>query len=155
MRRIAVIRTLTFALAFIHTFPARKHLGAFAADPSWSEGWKGVGAVVAIALYLLPVHVQSRGLAFLWRERRVLLSTVAVVLAIVHLVPALDHVPALLREPTWGDAWRGIGSAIAVAWFLAPLPAQARLISWLGRVARLQLPRVPAAAPIATAVREP
>jgi hypothetical protein len=155
MRRHAVVRTLTLALAFIHTFPARKHLAAFAADPSWSEGWKGVGAVVAIALYLLPARLQSRGLVFLWRERRVLLRAFAAVLAVVHLVPAMDHVPALLREPTWGDAWRGIGSAVAVAWFLAPLAAQARLISWLGRIARLQLPRVPAAAPIANAVREP
>jgi hypothetical protein len=154
MRRSAVVRTLTLALAFIHTFPARKHVAAFVADPSWSEGWKGFGAVFAIVLYLLPVGVQSRGLAFLWRERRVLLRAAGIALAVVHLVPAIDHVPAFLRAPTWGDAWRGLGSTLAVAWFLAPLRAQARLISFLGEMARLRLAAAPIA-PVRHAVREP
>jgi hypothetical protein len=56
MRRTAFLRTLTLALAFLHTLPARKHLVAFIAAPSWTEGWKGIGAAVAVALYLLPVE---------------------------------------------------------------------------------------------------
>ena len=44
MWRSVLLRAVTFALAFVHTFPARKHLLAFAASPSWSEGFKGFGA---------------------------------------------------------------------------------------------------------------
>jgi hypothetical protein len=153
MRRSVILRAVTFALAFIHTFPARKHLLAFAEAPSWTEGLKGFGAAFAIALYLLPTDVQRRGLAFLWRERRVLLRAAGIVLAAVHLVPAIDHLPAFLAAPTWGDAWRGFGSALAVAWFLAPLPAQARLVCFLGRAARLPLPAPVSAVP--DAVRDP
>jgi hypothetical protein len=153
MRRSAIVRFVTLALAFVHTFPARKHLAAFVVHPSWSEGWEGFGAVVAIALYLLPVRVQSRGLAFLWRERRCLLRVAGVALAVAHLVPAIDHVPALIGAPNWGDAWRGIGSTFAVVWFLAPLRAQAQLISILGQIARLRM--APAhIAPLQNAVRE-
>jgi hypothetical protein len=152
MRRSALLRAVTLALAFVHSFPARKHLLAFAADPSWSEGWKGIGAVFAIALYLLPVGVQSRSLAYLWRERRMLLRGAGILLAIVHLVPALDHVPALLAAPSWADAWRGIGATLAVAWFLTPLRMQAALISFVGRAPRLALAPVTA---IENAVREP
>lgn len=155
MWRSVLLRAVTFALAFVHTFPARKHLLAFAASPSWSEGYKGFGAVFATALYLLPTGLQRRGLAFLWRERRVLLRAAGIALAAVHLVPAIDHVPAFLAAPSWADAWRGFGSAIAVAWLLAPMPLQARLISFLGRVARLPSP-VPVTVPVVpNAVREP
>jgi hypothetical protein len=143
MRRSTVVRALTLALAFIHTFPARKHLVAFVSSPSWEQAWEGFGALVAIAIYLLPVGVQSRGLAFLWRRRRGLLRAVAMVLAAAHLVPALDHVPAFVSAPNWADAWRGLGSTLAVAWFLAPLPLQARVISLLGRAARLPPSHLP------------
>jgi hypothetical protein len=155
MRRSVLLRAVTFALAFVHTFPARKHLLAFVANPSWTEGLKGFGAAFAIALYLLPTGVQRRGLAFLWRERRVLLRAAAIALAAVHLVPAVDHVPAFLAAPSWADAWRGFGSAIAVAWLLAPMPMQARLISFLGRVSRLPSPDPVTATAVPSAVREP
>jgi len=72
MRRAALLRILTLALAFVHTFPARKHVAAFLAVPSWTEGWQGFGAGLAIVLYLLPVAVQTRGLQLLWRRRATL-----------------------------------------------------------------------------------
>jgi hypothetical protein len=155
MRRSVILRVLTLALAFVHTFPARKHLLAFAASASWSEGLKGFGAAFAIALYLLPTDLQRRGLAFLWRERRVLLRAAGIALAAVHLVPAIDHVPAFFAAPSWADAWRGFGSSIAVAWFLVPLPLQARLLSFLGRVARLPPPHPVTVTAVPNAVREP
>ena len=60
MSSTALVRLVTWTLAFIHTFPARKHLAAFLVAPSLDEGWKGLGALAAIALYLLPVRVQTR-----------------------------------------------------------------------------------------------
>jgi hypothetical protein len=137
LRRSALVRALTFALAFVHTLPAKTHLLAFAANPSLAEGWKGFGALVAVGLYLLPVNVQSRGLARLWQERRAWLRAAAVTLAVAHLVPASDHLPRFWHAPTWADGWRGGGSALAVLWFLTPMRVQARVISLLGRVARL------------------
>jgi hypothetical protein len=154
MPRSAIVRALTLGLALIHSFPARKHLVAFAASPSWEEGWKGLGATVAIALYLLPVGVQAQGLALLWRKRRSLLRAAGIVLALAHLVPALDHLPAFFGAPNWADAWRGVGAMLAAAWFVAPLPTQARLISLLGRVARLKAAPAPFAS-IRNALREP
>jgi hypothetical protein len=150
--RSVVLRAVTLAFAFMHTFPARKHLLAFAAAPSWSEGWKGFGALFAIGLYLLPLEVQRRGLAILWLERRVLLRAAGIVLAVVHLVPAIDHLPAFLATPTWADAWRGAGATFAVAWFLVPLRAQARAICLLGRAARARPASLSA---MHNAVREP
>jgi hypothetical protein len=163
MRRSALVRALTLALAFVHTFPARKHLATFAVDPSWAEGWKGLGAAVAVAIYLLPIGVQSRGLAFVWRERRVLLRIAGIALALVHVVPALDHVPAFFGAPTWGDAWRGFGSTLAAAWFLAPLPVQGRVISLLSWVTRPTVARpslrpmlhLPPLRPLQSTARDP
>jgi hypothetical protein len=154
MGRFAIVRSITLALALVHTFPAGKHLVAFAAEPSWSEGWKGLGAAIAIVLYLLPVEAQMRGLAYLWRKWRSALRDAGVALAVVHLVPAIDHVPALVGAPNWADAWRGIGATLAVAWFLAPLRAQARLISFIGQLAQLPLAPVPVVRPLNTE-REP
>jgi hypothetical protein len=150
MPRRALIRTFTLALAFVHSFPARKHLAAFAVAAPWSadglsEAWKGFGAAVAICIYLLPVAVQVRGLTYLWRAHRVALNVAALLLVAVHLVPATDHVPRLFAAPNWADGWRGVGSMLAVAWFVAPLRAQARLLSLLGRMPRLAY--LPAQAP--------
>jgi hypothetical protein len=131
MRRTAFLRTLTLALAFLHTLPARKHLVAFIAAPSWTEGWKGIGAAVAVALYLLPVKVQARALQLLWGRRAFVLRALGIVLAVAHAVPATDHLPRLVASFTFGDAWRGIGAAIAVVWFVAPLRAQARVVAAL------------------------
>jgi Carbohydrate family 9 binding domain-like len=119
------VRGALVALALVHTFPARKHVGLFLQHPSWEEGWKGFGAVIAIAIYLLPLKVYVRALGFLWARSRIALALGGWVLAAVHAVPAGDHLPRLLAEPTWGDAWRGVGAALACAWFLAPLRVQA------------------------------
>ena len=132
MRRSMLLRVGTLALGYAHTFPATKHLAAFARDPSLGEGWKGFGALFAVCLYLLPIHVQARGLRALWRRRHVL-SAVTWTLAAVHAVPLVDHLPRFVGAATWADGWRGIGSAIAVAWFLAPVSRQGALVAALAR----------------------
>jgi hypothetical protein len=136
MRRTAFLRTLTLALAFLHALPARKHLVAFIAIPSWTEGWKGIGAALAVALYLLPVRIQARALQHLWRRRALALRVAGVVLAVAHAVPAADHLPRFFASFTFGDAWRGIGAAMAVVWFIAPLRAQARVFTALAHFVR-------------------
>jgi hypothetical protein len=140
MPRTAILRLITLALAFVHTFPARKHLLALFEKPSLAEAWEGFGALFAIALYLLPVRVQARALTALWREHRGLLRIGGVLLAVAHAVPAVDHLPRFVESLTWADAWRGLGSTVAVAWFLAPLTQQRRVIAALARLARLHPP---------------
>ena len=54
------IRCVFLLLAFVHAFPAIKHLAAFFTLPSTAEAWKGFGAVLAISLYLLPSTLQAR-----------------------------------------------------------------------------------------------
>jgi hypothetical protein len=133
---------MTLALAFVHTFPARKHLLAFFDKPSFAEGWEGFGALLAIVIYLLPVPVLVRALTALWRHHRGVLRAGGVLLAVVHAVPALDHVPRLVESVNWGDAWRGLGSSVAVVWFLLPVTLQGRVVAALARLARLHPPRV-------------
>jgi hypothetical protein len=43
----------------------------------------------------------------------------------------------LLVAPTIADGWRGVGAVLAVAWFLAPVSAQARVVSFIGRLGRV------------------
>jgi hypothetical protein len=133
MRHTGWLRAATIVLALVHTFPARKHLAAFVERPSFTEGWEGFGALVAIALYLLPVRTQARALGALWRQRRGALQALAYLLALVHAVPAADHLPRFVALFDWADAWRGLGSAAAVLWFLAPTPWQARVLFASGR----------------------
>ena len=140
MRPALLLRLSTFALAYVHTFPARKHLVAFYERPSWMEAWEGFGALLAITLYLLPVSVQARALTALWQERRYVLRACGLLMALVHAVPAADHLPRFIAAPGWADGWRGLGSTLAIAWFLAPLPIQAIVIASLARLGRL--PRV-------------
>jgi hypothetical protein len=140
MRRTTVLRLVTFGLAFVHTFPARKHLVAFFEKPSITEAWEGFGALLAIALYLLPVRVQAGALASLWRDHRGVLRVCGVLLAVVHAVPAADHLPQFFASATWADAWRGLGSAVAVVWFLAPLTLQRRVIVAAARLTHLRSP---------------
>jgi hypothetical protein len=128
MRNTGWLRAATIVLALVHTFPARKHLAAFVDRPSFTEGWEGFGALVAIALYLLPVRTQARALGALWREHRGALRVLTFLLALVHAVPAADHLPRFLALFDWADGWRGLGSAAAVLWFLAPAPWQARVV---------------------------
>jgi hypothetical protein len=137
MRRAEVVRIATLGLALVHTFPARRHLGAFFQRPGLTEAWEGFGALVAIVLYCLPVAVQVRALTALW-QRRPLLRAGGLLLATVHAVPACDHLPRLLAHGGWYDAWRGIGSAVAVLWFLTPWRLQGRAIVAVARSGRLR-----------------
>jgi hypothetical protein len=119
------LRATLFAFAFAHSFPARKHLAAFVATPSLEEAWKGIGATVAIVLYLAPPRVHARALGALWARRRGALAAGGWVLAVAHAVPAADHLPRLAGGVTWADAWRGLGALVACAWFTLPLHWQA------------------------------
>jgi hypothetical protein len=131
MTRTDLLRVVTLPLAFVHSFPASKHLALFFAQPSLDEAWKGFGACVAVGLYLLPPLVQARALGALFRRHSLVLSLVALALAAAHGVPALDHLPRFAASPSWGDGWRGFGAAAAFAWFLVPLAEQARVLALL------------------------
>ncbi|MDB4937568.1 MAG: hypothetical protein JWP87_4540 [Labilithrix sp.] len=130
--RGSLLTFLGFSLAFIHLFPARKHLVLFLEAPSLSEAWKAFGAVVAIALLALPRALQRRLIHAIWRERRVA-SALGLLLALVHLVPMLDHVPAFFASWTWADAWRGVGASAAVLWFASPHRSQSRAMAFVAR----------------------
>jgi hypothetical protein len=137
MRRSGIARVVTLGLAFVHTLPAQKHIAAFVANHSLADGCKGFGALVAVGLYLLPLDVQVRALAALWRRRQTALRVGGLALAAVHAIPAFDHFPRFLADGLWHDAWRGIGSALAMAWFAAPLRMQGRVLGAFGRLTRL------------------
>lgn len=128
MKRSTLVRVLALTLAFVHTFPARGHLAALLERPTIADGWKGFGALAAVSLYLLPIEWQARGLAALWRRRR-WLRAAAWSLALVHMVPLLDHLPRFFDSGGWSDAWRGFGACIAVLWFVAPPSQQATVLS--------------------------
>jgi hypothetical protein len=128
MKRSMLVRALALALAFVHTFPARGHIAAFLVRPTLADAGKGFGALAAVILYLLPASWQARGLGVLWRRRR-WLRAVAWSLAVVHMVPLLDHLPRYLDSGDWADAWRGFGACIAVLWFVAPPSQQATVLS--------------------------
>ncbi len=141
------IRVLTLGLAFAHALPAQKHLAAFFDAPSLTEAWKGLGAALAVALYLLPPRVQARGLGHLWARRRSALTLAGVLLALIHVVPMVDHLPGVLDHPTWADAWRGGGATVAALWFLLPLPVQKRALLWATTKFRFALTANGSAAP--------
>ena len=137
--RIPPLRLATWTLAFVHTFPARAHTAAFLEKPSLGDAWKGFGGILAVGIYLLPVGIQARALTALWRKRRSLLRAGALLLALVHAVPAFDHLPRWLASGSWADAWRGVGASLAVAWFLAPLAVQTRAIRGLAHATRVTI----------------
>jgi hypothetical protein len=128
----SALTLLSFGLAFVHLFPAQKHLGLFFESPSVGEAWKGFGAVAAILFLALPRGRQVGFVTALWRRRR-LASALGLGLAIVHAVPALDHVPAFLASFTWADAWRGLGSLAAMLWFASPVRFQGRVMAVVAR----------------------
>jgi hypothetical protein len=140
-----VLRAITLGLAFIHAFPAQKHLGLFLEAPSLEEAWKGFGALLAVMLYVLPVGAQARTLHRLWMRRDVLLTATVLALAFLHGVPALDHVPRFWANPNWGDCWRGFGSVAAIIWFSLPWRVQSRLILKLTSPAALWTRLAPSA----------
>ncbi len=119
-----LLRVFMFVMAYAHTFPARKHALAFAAAPSLDEAWKAGGAIIAVALYLAPPQVHARALRALHRNVPVLLRIAGVLLAVAHLVPALDHVPRFVSAPSFADGWRGLGALAAAMWFVLPLQLQ-------------------------------
>lgn len=148
----SALTLLSFGLAFVHLFPARKHLALFFETPSVGEGWKGLGAVAAIVFLALPRARQVQLVTTIWRRRR-LASALGFVLAAAHAVPALDHLPAFLASPTWADAWRGLGSSLAVLWFASPVRAQSQAIALFARPRPiLRLVTAPAMLAIAAAV---
>jgi hypothetical protein len=143
-----VLRAVLLVLALAHTLPAQKHLALFLAAPSLNEGWKGFGATAAVFVYLLPVRSYARVLGALWSRHRTLLVGGGWLLAIVHAVPAADHLPRLFAEISWADGWRGLGSSFACAWFIAPLRVQAAALVALRSTIAAAV-RVPSAAGLA------
>jgi hypothetical protein len=139
VRKAVMLRAATFALALLHTFPARKHLASFVQNPCLTAGWKGFGALAAVVVLALPGHIQLAMLCAARRRHRVLLQAAGALLAAAHTVPASDHLPRLFEAPTWSDAWRGVGSSLAVVWFLLPLTIQGHLVARFARLARVGL----------------
>lgn len=135
------VRAAMLVAAFVHTFPATKHGRLFVAHPSIDEGWKALGALIAIAIYLLPPKTIARVVVALWRSHRRVVVAAGWLLACVHAVPMLDHLPRLFAAPTWGDGWRGVGSLFAVLWFVAPVDAQAALVTAARRLSNTLTPR--------------
>ena len=131
--RSTSVRVLTLALAFVHSFPARGHVAAFLQHPTIADGWKGFAALFAVAFYVMPVRWQARALGALWRRRRAL-AAATWSLALVHMVPLLEHLPRFLGSGDWADGWRGLGACVAVLWFVAPVSQQA---AFLAAVVRL------------------
>jgi hypothetical protein len=129
--RWLILRLATLGLAAVHAFPATHHLARLVQAPGLGEAWKGIGATFAVGFYLLPPRLHARVLARAWRSARPLLIATGWVLAVVHLIPAADHLPKFIAEPSWGDAWRGFGSAAAALWMCLPIEHQARAIGWL------------------------
>lgn len=127
MRR-RMLGLAAIGIALLHIFPARKHLAAFFLAPSLDESWKGFGALLAMAFLVAPMRLQARAIGEL--SRRNVLFVAMGCLAVLHLVPAFDHLPRFLASPTFGDAWRGIGSTLAAFWFATPFRAQARFIRY-------------------------
>jgi hypothetical protein len=134
-RKALAVRLVTLGLAFAHLFPAKKHLALFVAHPSLGDGWRGFGALMAIALYLLPPTTQARLLVGLWTRARTTLRIAGLVLAAAHAGAALEYLPHLRHTLAWSDAWRGIGASIAVTWFVLDVRLQARVLSRLQTLA--------------------
>ena len=126
MRAVYRIRPLLLGLALMHLLPATHHGRDLLAAPTVSDAWKAIGAVLAVGLLAMPAPwlVKLVGRTSRWHT----VSIVATLLAIAHVVPAADHLPKLFASPTWPDAWRGLGAAIAVAWFASPRALQLRLV---------------------------
>jgi hypothetical protein len=122
MRRFTPWTIASVGLALLHTLPARHHLQDMVASFCASDAWKGIGAAIAVFLLAIPVQQQARIMAVFRRAH--VLGLAAVLLVIVHLVPALDHVPKFLAQPNFSDGWRAIGSCFAILWFAAPRQIQ-------------------------------
>lgn len=138
--RSNILRAGMLVLAYAHTFPAQKHVVLFAQAPSVAEAWKGFGACIAVAFYLVPPRIHARILCAIHRRLPTMLRVAGVLLALAHLVPALDHVPRFVASGAFADGWRGLGALAAATWFILPLPLQSWLLhaAWLSRAARAQ-----------------
>lgn len=126
-----LLRASTLVLAVAHSAPASKHLAEWWVNPSFTEAWKGFGGLLAMVVYLMPVAWQAHLLGELWRRYRRSVLVGSAVLMAAHAVPAWDHLPQFFLEPSWAQAWRGFGSALAVVWFALPFETQARAVSAL------------------------
>ncbi len=65
--------------------------------------------------------------------RRAPLRLLFLVLAILHLFPAWNHIAQFVASPSWQDAWKGFGALFASAIFVLPLRLQVRLLRWIGQ----------------------
>jgi hypothetical protein len=126
MRRFTTWTVASVGLALLHTLPARHHLADMLAAFNASDAWKGIGATIAVVLMIVPVRRQARVIGILRHAR--LLSLAAALLVVVHLVPAIDHVPKFFASPTFGDGWRALGSCLAILWFMAPSTFQLAVV---------------------------
>lgn len=126
MRRFTTWTVVSLALALLHTLPARHHLADMLASFNASDAWKGIGATISVAFLLVPARKQARIIGSLRHAR--LLALTAALLVVVHLVPALDHVPKLLASPNFADGWRAVGSCLAILWFGAPSTLQLAVV---------------------------
>ncbi|MEW5852257.1 MAG: hypothetical protein AB2A00_25935 [Myxococcota bacterium] len=68
-RRRVVVQLATTVLVVAHLVPAVDHLPRFWAEPGWSEGWRGVGSLLAATWLALPVDWQGRVLQWVLRPR--------------------------------------------------------------------------------------
>jgi hypothetical protein len=127
MRSVHRIRPLLLGLALMHLLPVTHHGRELLAAPSLGDAWKTVGASAAVLLLAMPTPWLMKLVGRTLNRGRTV-SVLATLLAIAHVVPAADHLPKLLASPNWGDAWRGIGAALAVTWFASPRALQLRLV---------------------------
>jgi hypothetical protein len=70
-----------------------------------------------------------------------LVRTLMWLLAVVHVVPALDHIPHWVATRAWADAWRGWGALSAVLWFVLPVAAQGRVLGKIRLIGQVRIGR--------------
>jgi hypothetical protein len=59
-RRRGALRALGVGLAAAHAVPALDHLPRFIGAMSWADGWRGIGASLAVLWFATPLPVQAR-----------------------------------------------------------------------------------------------
>jgi hypothetical protein len=59
-RRRAWLSAAGILLAVAHLVPAFDHLPRFVESPTWTDGWRGVGALLAFAWFATPLSLQAR-----------------------------------------------------------------------------------------------
>ncbi len=140
MNHIKPFRVIAVSLAALHVLPARHHLADMFARFNGADAWKGIGAAIAVAFLLLDCRVHSRVIAT-FKKNPPLLPLGAALLVIVHLVPAIDHVPKFFAHVNFADGWRALGASIAIMWFASPRAFQLAVVRLLNQRVRGSLAR--------------